>query len=192
MIIGLLLGFCWAAAAGPNCRAGDEPASEAESKSAIVPIHKSDAEWKKQLTSKQFQVTRRKATEAPFTGKLTHNKRPGSYHCICCDLAVFGSDAKFDSQTGWPSYWAPLEEDHVTLAPDVSELPARTEVLCARCEAHLGHVFDDGPPPTGLRFCINSTALKFVEAPKQSPAAKKPAAKSKSKKPLPEASDERN
>ncbi|HEV3136892.1 MAG TPA: peptide-methionine (R)-S-oxide reductase MsrB [Pirellulales bacterium] len=145
--------------------AADETApDESKSTSKIVPIYKTDAQWKKLLTPKQFEVTRRKGTEPAHSGKYWHNKRAGTYRCVCCDLDLFSSETKFDSQTGWPSFWTPIDEEHVKLAPDTSELPVRTEVLCARCAAHLGHVFADGPQPIGLRFCINSAALNFQES----------------------------
>jgi peptide-methionine (R)-S-oxide reductase len=164
----LLLAAVWLIGAidcGVNSIAADESASD-ESKPAgkIVPIYKTDAQWKKLLTPKQFDVTQRKGTEPAHSGKYWHNKRPGTYRCVCCDLELFSSETKFDSQTGWPSFWTPIDEEHVKLAPDASELPVRTEVSCARCAAHLGHVFGDGPPPTGLRFCMNSAALNFQEA----------------------------
>jgi peptide-methionine (R)-S-oxide reductase len=144
----------------------DEPtgASRPAVAKKIVPIHKSLAEWKRQLTRKQFNVTRRGETEPPFSGKLWNNKRHGSYHCVCCQLKLFNWQAKFESNTGWPSFWQAIDKDCVRLAVDLSDPnEVRTEVICARCDAHLGHVFDDGPPPTGLRFCMNSAALTFVE-----------------------------
>jgi peptide-methionine (R)-S-oxide reductase len=130
----------------------------------VVPVHKTFAEWKQRLTRKQFNVTRRGETEPPFTGKLWNNKRHGTYHCVCCDLELFSWQEKFESNTGWPSFWQAIDRDYILLAEDRNDPnEVRTEVRCARCDAHLGHVFDDGPPPTGLRFCMNSAALSFVE-----------------------------
>ena len=146
----------------------DEPAATIRQSASkkIVPMHKSLAEWKQQLTRKQFNVTRRGETEPAFSGKLWDNKRHGTYHCICCELELFTWQTKFESNTGWPSFWRSADKDFIRVAEDRSDPnEVRTEVMCARCDAHLGHVFDDGPPPTGLRFCMNSTALKFVEEP---------------------------
>ena len=128
----------------------------------LAPVRKSDAEWKRQLTARQYAVTRRGDTETAFTGKYYRSKKPGTYHCICCDLELFDAGAKFESDTGWPSFFKPIDQEFVIWAEDTSELPARVEVLCARCQAHLGHVFPDGPPPTNLRYCLNSAALKHV------------------------------
>jgi peptide-methionine (R)-S-oxide reductase len=124
-------------------------------------IAKSEQEWQKQLTPQQYQVCRQKGTERAFTGEYWNCRDRGIYRCVCCGAPLFDSESKFDSGTGWPSFWQPLEPDNVAAREDQSFFTRRTEVLCARCDAHLGHVFDDGPDPTGLRYCINSTSLKL-------------------------------
>jgi peptide-methionine (R)-S-oxide reductase len=128
------------------------------------PVQKTEAEWRAMLTPLQYQITRQKKTERPFTGEYYNTKTPGTYQCVCCDRDLFVSDAKFDSGCGWPSFFQAVDEKSIVTQPDYELGYRREEIMCSNCGAHLGHVFEDGPPPTGLRFCVNSASVRLVEA----------------------------
>jgi len=137
-------------------------AGKSEGRVQVARVIKTDAEWRKQLSPDSYEVTRHADTERPFTGKNWNNHASGIYRCICCDTPLFDSQTKFESGTGWPSFWQPLSRSNIVESPDNSLRMQRIAVSCARCDAHLGHVFDDGPKPTGLRYCMNSVAMRFV------------------------------
>ena len=140
-------------------RCGNPPSNNG--KSEMSKVTKTDREWQAQLTAEEFHITRRAGTEPAFSGIYWDTKTPGIYKCKCCDTPLFDANTKYDSGTGWPSFYAPITEDAVTTREDLSHMMRRTEVLCGACEAHLGHVFPDGPDPTGLRFCMNSASLNL-------------------------------
>ncbi|MGH9901889.1 MAG: peptide-methionine (R)-S-oxide reductase MsrB [Pyrinomonadaceae bacterium] len=152
-----------AAAAAATAQAQPEAADQIPSTLAAYKVVKTEAEWRRILTPEQYRVVRQKGTERPYTGKYHDHKGKGTYQCVACGQDLFSSETKFDSGTGWPSFWAAVAKENVREEVDDSLSERRTEVLCARCGGHLGHVFDDGPEPTGLRYCINSASLNFVK-----------------------------
>ena len=161
LVTTLALAVSIAGLPGPS-EAKTSKAPPAQAKRGVEKIVKSEEEWKRSLTPEQFRVLRKQGTEIAFTGKYWNHHARGHYRCAACGLDLFDSATKFDSGTGWPSFWAPIDKDHVSVNTDASLGLAREEVTCARCGGHLGHVFDDGPKPTGLRYCINSAALDFA------------------------------
>jgi peptide-methionine (R)-S-oxide reductase len=163
--LGACVSFASVAALGRSnivLAVGQGKSKNSETNAPIKKIMKSDEEWKRLLTPDQYAVTRQAATEQPYSSPLLNVHDEGTFACVCCDLPLFSSKTKFDSQTGWPSFWAPIAKRNVRERIDNTLAETRTEILCARCDAHLGHVFDDGPKPTGLRYCMNGLALKFV------------------------------
>ncbi len=169
--VGLTLGSSFKASAAKKSRSGKivkivefTDSGQRKGVMEVEKVTKSDAEWRQQLTPEQYEIARRAGTERAFTGKYWNNHEHGIYRCACCGNALFSSDTKFESGTGWPSFWQPIAKENVDNHIDISLGMPRTEVRCAKCDAHLGHVFDDGPKPTGLRYCMNSASLDFIKA----------------------------
>ncbi len=167
LLLGLAASGCGVARGGRSDRAA-AAADTSVDKGGVTTMSekttKTDAEWRAELTPEQYRITRQKGTEPAFAGEYWDLKADGVYHCLCCGQPLYSSDTKYDSGSGWPSFWAPVDEGAVETVPDRSLGMSREEVVCARCGAHLGHVFDDGPEPTGRRHCVNSASLRFAES----------------------------
>ncbi len=163
IFLAIFLSNLMACAQNKGKEGATNPNTNSNTKTMNDTVVKTDEEWKKILTPEQYRVTREAGTERAFSGALWDNKKKGTYYCICCDNPLFSSDTKFESSCGWPSFFAPLNKEHVKENVDRGFGMVRTEVVCNRCGAHLGHVFEDGPKPTGLRYCMNSASMKFKE-----------------------------